>query len=385
MIRKAKFENFKGLRSVEVTFDSPFTVLVGPNGSGKTSVLEGIEFLITSWSQPQLKRYVDGSGTSLDHFRTMGPQTIVKLQISDEADNGFGHRSNAPDQRPPTAVFRITSGKVDIDVPKQNEQIPYGPSLRPHYRSPEIAKPSITQATPPPVSLEGAGLPSLLGYLKLRDDELFDRIEEHFCRVIPNVKKLRIDRSQGGGGTAGEMLLFDTTLAAKVPAEQMSDGTLYILALIVAILGPHRPKTLLIDDIDLRLHPKAQYELVTLLKEFLKEFPDLQIIATSHSPYMLDKLEPNEVRVTGLGADGSVVVARLDEHPSFEKWKASMSPGEFWSHTGEEWLKDLRGSTPNSTSHSITIFADGSSQMALPFLVTNVGLANTGERGASAP
>ena len=36
----------------------------------------------------------------------------------------------------------------------------------------------------------------------------------------------------------------------------MSDGTLCILALVVAILGPHRPRTLLIDDIDLRLHPK---------------------------------------------------------------------------------------------------------------------------------
>ena len=33
MIRKAKLENFKGLRSVEVTFDSGFTVIVGPNGS----------------------------------------------------------------------------------------------------------------------------------------------------------------------------------------------------------------------------------------------------------------------------------------------------------------------------------------------------------------
>ena len=87
---------------------------------------------------------------------------------------------------------------------------------------------------------------------------------------------------------------------------------------------------------------------MTLLKQYLREFPDLQIIATSHSPYILDKLEPNEVRVTGLGDDGSVVVARLDEHPSFEKWKASMTPGEFWSHTGEEWLKNLGRSVPKS-------------------------------------
>src|SRR4051794_38247852 len=45
MIHRAKFQNFKALRDVEVTFDSRLTVLVGPNGSGKTSILQGIHFL----------------------------------------------------------------------------------------------------------------------------------------------------------------------------------------------------------------------------------------------------------------------------------------------------------------------------------------------------
>lgn len=350
MIKKAKFENFKGLRSVDVTFDSPFSVLVGPNGSGKTSVLQGIELVIAAWSGQQFQSILGDRARSLETVRTINGPTELSLQILDRSHNGFGFgiTSATPGHVPPGALLRIESGKVAASEHQPSKPIPYGPVLRPHYRSSEIARPSITQATPPPVSVEGAGLPSLLGYLKLRDDELFDRVEEHFCHVIPNVKKLRIDRSHGGGGAAGEQLLFDTSLASKVPADQMSDGTLYILALVVAILGPHRPKTLLIDDIDLRLHPKAQYELVTLLRQFLNEFPDLQIIATSHSPYILDKLAPNEVRVTGLGDDGSVVVARLDEHPSFEQWKASMSPGEFWSHTGEEWLKSLSRSALTS-------------------------------------
>src|SRR5437762_14213584 len=45
MIHHASFRNFKALRNVEITFDSRLTVLVGPNGSGKTSVLQGIHFL----------------------------------------------------------------------------------------------------------------------------------------------------------------------------------------------------------------------------------------------------------------------------------------------------------------------------------------------------
>jgi len=224
----------------------------------------------------------------------------------------------------------------------------FGPTLRPQFLASEIAKPTLTNATPPEVQPSGLGLPALLGYLKLRDDELFDRVEECFHGILHHVTKLRVDEKASNGQPAPKSILFDTTYAKRVPAEQMSDGTLYILALIVAVLGPHRPKTLLIDDIDMRLHPKAQYELVTLLKKFLDEFPDLQIIATSHSPYILDKLEPNEVLVTGLGEDGSVVIAPLTDHPDFARWKDSMSPGEFWSHTGEEWLKKLKRSDPTS-------------------------------------
>src|SRR4051794_22939565 len=45
MIHRGKFQNFKALRDVEVTFDSRLTIIVGPNGSGKTSVLQGIRYL----------------------------------------------------------------------------------------------------------------------------------------------------------------------------------------------------------------------------------------------------------------------------------------------------------------------------------------------------
>ncbi len=354
MIRKAKFENFKGLRDVEITFDSRFTVLVGPNGTGKTSVLQGVEILLQTGLRP------DGSNW-LEAYLGRDKSKSLSIQFSDQAGDGIRlvHPTVERTQFLDTpagnsggyfGMYRasVITGHSETLAPRYEigHTRNFGTVLRPAFQSSEIANPIITNATPPPVSQSGAGLPALLGYLKLRDDELFADIERHFCTLLPNIRKLRVDEQGGNGQAAPKALLFDTTYAQKVPAHHMSDGTLYILALIVAVLGPHRPKTLLIDDIDMRLHPKAQYELVTLLKKFLDEFPDLQIIATSHSPYILDKLEPNEVRVTGLGDDGSVVIAPLTDHPAYEKWKDSMSPGEFWSHTGEEWLKKLKRSAP---------------------------------------
>lgn len=99
---------------------------------------------------------------------------------------------------------------------------------------------------------------------------------------------------------------------------------------------------MLLDDLDRGLHPRAQRELVSLLRQLLSEQRNLQIIATTHSPYLLDNLKASEVRLTALHEDGTTAVARLDEHPEFEKWKDDFAPGEFWSAVGEEWVTRLR-------------------------------------------
>lgn len=115
-----------------------------------------------------------------------------------------------------------------------------------------------------------------------------------------------------------------------------------VVGLLSVLFGPNSPNVLLLDDLDYALHPKGQMELVGLLRGVLDEFPDLQIIATAHSPYILDKLQWNEVRVTSLKSDGSAICKPLTDHPDFDRWKESMSPGEFWTTFYEDWLTKTR-------------------------------------------
>lgn len=67
--------------------------------------------------------------------------------------------------------------------------------------------------------------------------------------------------------------------------------------------------------------------------------PDLQIVATSHSLDFLSELPTSAIRVMTLRADGGAICGRLVDHPDFARWKDAMTPGEFWSHTGEDWLR----------------------------------------------
>jgi hypothetical protein len=165
------------------------------------------------------------------------------------------------------------------------------------------------------------------------------------------LEKVDIDKKtyyrQVTRSVSGFELVADMVGAPGVPAHALSGGTLITIGLLTVLTGPRRPNLVLLDDVETSLHPKALGDLVAQLRSILDRFPDMQIVATSHSPYMLDHLKPEEVRVSTLNAEGHALFGRLSDHPEFDKWKDVMKPGEFWSTFGEKWV-DKEARQPNA-------------------------------------
>lgn len=380
MIHRAKFQNFKALRDVEITFDSRLTVLVGPNGSGKTSVLQGIHFFCLGFrnqpsalSYPQMpellfSRGAEGEmilelsadlGSDKYHhiryragFQSLGErggvnQYMTRTEVAESAD--------APDD----AWVLLPSG-----VPRGTKLVTSFLRLDPtQLAAVSIPQPQILSG----IEENGAGCASVLASLALSDPVKFQLLLTELKKVIPTVHGLRfwrvpvqrLDREtvkiDGDELTrhvtreyTGEQLVFDFDSALNVPAVMVSEGTLLVTGLLATMISNSNPRTLLIDDLDHCLHPKAQMELIGVLRKLLEKYPDLQIIATSHSPYILDKLKPNEVRVMAIQDDGSAICKPLTDHPDFERWKESMSPGEFWTTFYEDWLTKTHKPQPVS-------------------------------------
>jgi hypothetical protein len=80
--------------------------------------------------------------------------------------------------------------------------------------------------------------------------------------------------------------------------------------------------------------------LVEVIGQILQKYPDLQLLATSHSPYLLNYLSPEQVRIMTADPDGYARCGRLTDHPKFPTWKEEMDPGEMWSLFGEKWLAE---------------------------------------------
>jgi predicted ATPase len=196
----------------------------------------------------------------------------------------------------------------------------------------------------------------------LSQPDRFHELQEHLRFVIPAVRRVRFNRVPVNRTETevvavenarlsrfvtreymGDQLILDFQGASDIPAHLTSEGTILTLGLITALLGPQGPTLVLLDDLDHGLHPRAQRKIVPLLRKILEEDPDLQIIATTHSPYIVDELDPKEVRITWTGEDSVTRCDRPDSHPDFDRWKDEMWPGEFWSLVGEEWVANGQG------------------------------------------
>ena len=123
-----------------------------------------------------------------------------------------------------------------------------------------------------------------------------------------------------------------------VPADLLSEGTLFAFGIHAVLHQRQPPRILLMDDIDRGLHPKAQRALIQQLQK-ISTSGDPQIVLSTHSPYVLDELPAESVRVVRSDRSGGTHVRALVLHPEWQEWESSMTSGEFWTYVGEDWLE----------------------------------------------
>lgn len=383
MIRRAWFEEFRALRKVSVEL-APLTVFVGPNGSGKSSVLEGIHYpLRVAWQPIQQALQGPWRPDRLRNTRATEPMRLgvsfagavessLELEVVPEAEDD--------ETRPGAAPYRASMRAKVGNALAESEWDPSHPLLRDlsddfgamkrgagravflRLSARSLAEAHYSEDEEPQMSATGEGLASVIADLWSNDFARRDAIMEGLRRVVPTVRQVRSERAKvvreetelitvGAEllprrrtvSNWGHRVVVDTTSGDSIPLVCASEGTVLALGLMTVLHGRKRPRTLLMDDLDKALHPKAQQDLVHMLREVMAADPELQILATSHSPFLLDALEHEEVRLTTLAEDGSVLCGALRDHPGFEQWKSLVKPGELWTSGLEDWLRSKRG------------------------------------------
>ena len=305
-------------------------MIAGPNGVGKSNALGALH---------------DFQGL---RSNSLGNRPCSQLTFKLAGNDSGGHLWAV--QKEPSSYNAFAD---DDEVP-ENDTLNGFVLLRPRT---ENLSPSYTEQIPPVLGPSGSELASVVANMMTSAPEAFQQLLATFKRVIPQVRGLRAAKEKltkvrkrkivvdereivfdEADEVTGDALRFDMLSKDDLPASQISDGTLIVLTILTAIFQSKRPSLLLIDDLESGLHPEAQEKLVGQIREIQKQFPDLQVIATTHSPYIINECKPKEVIIMASDTEGFCVAERLSEHPKADRMLKVLTTGEFWSSEGENWV-----------------------------------------------
>lgn len=378
MITSIRPQGFRGLNNEDVPL-RPFTVIVGPNGAGKTSILHAID----GAAQVLSGKSVVGAW-NLSVF-DLPRNSLAQVELSIPGfESVCWVIENTGNSLPATHIglnfppfnFAIRNGQIalenfagrEIPVEARNgvrglrEQLRTTGTL--NLNAAAIARGTIPMTEEIALAPDGANLGAVLLDLHVRRRHTFDLIENEFKRLVPSVLSINFERamipstetevtSLGTHGSvrtytrelAGYALRFKLKTGSGLSARQMSDGSLLTLAILTAAWASCDQDRgifpiLLIDGLEHALHPRAQAELAAAVWRASLCAPAMQVIATTHSPHVLDEILVENVVVVAPNAEGFGVAAPLSNHPDFERWKGQMKAGEFWAMVAEDWVTD---------------------------------------------
>lgn len=383
MIRQFNVENYKALRSVSLDL-SPMSLLIGPNDSGKSSVLEALAALCRSVDMPLARafggRWVDAElvwqrdaglevtlGASFDSDPypisytlscTFSRETTRESRLARE---GVRHGDAAPlDIRRGHISETSVSTRRDLESVDGNEHTARETvhaalsGVRQYRWVPEhLALPTMLDSGEP-FTLEptGFGLARCLDDLLGIDRSRFDELERRFAAYFPEVANILLVREPAYARAGGhdQPVLITTQGSGKgihfalsgsgvsIPASQASDGTLLVLAYLTVLYMPQPPRALLIEEPENGVHPKRLQDVLKIVRELVEGQQHTQVIMTTHSPYVLDLFTPSEVILCGKQLDGAVVVTRLSDSEVVAQQSGVFTLGEIWTAEGDDAL-----------------------------------------------
>lgn len=356
-IEYLKVRNFRALRDVEFKDLTPLTVLLGPNGSGKSTVFDVFAFLAEcfefglrrAWDKrgraKELKtRGGDGPVTIEIKYRERGYPLITYHLAVDERGGApvvveewlrwkrgshgqpfrfldyreglgsavSGERPDEEDQRVETPLK--SADLLAVNALGQFAEHPRVAALRDFitgwyvsYLSADSARGQPEAGPQDRLSRTGDNLANVIQFLAEQHPQRLESIFAVLRQRVPRIESVLSETMPDG-----RLLLQikDAPFSHPVLARFASDGTLKMLAYLVMLNDPSPPPFIGIEEPENFLHPRLLPELA---EECRAAIAQTQLLVTTHSPFFLNGLRPEEVRVLWRDAHGYTQTQRAGD------------------------------------------------------------------------
>lgn len=324
-ITRVKIRNYKSIAACDLEL-SRFQFLVGPNGTGKSNFLDAIHFVSEALDTTLEHALHRRGGINEVRRRSRGHPTHFSIQLNFNTtaghvghyafrigsakeglfevqyekfsflgQNGLGGHHFTVDNG------RVVESSLDVLPPYSKDRlylfaVSGFEAIRPVYDAlvrmeffnlnPGVIRELQPADAGEKLKQDGRNLANIYGRLPKASR---DRVVQYLASLVPGISEVRHEQIAGN-----ETLRFYQAVRGdknnwKFYARSMSDGTLRALALLVAILQERKeaknPSLIGIEEPEIALHPAGA---AILMDALLEASSQRQILATSHSPDILD-------------------------------------------------------------------------------------------------
>ena len=397
-IEKLTIRNFKKFAEQTFDFHKQFTLLVGENGAGKTSVLDALAVAIGLWHNvapgrgwrniltEEIRLEPDLAGDRVRFTRKLPTAITAVGQIGGQdgliwtrmIKEGGRRTTNAEALQAELAIIELAKASLD-----HTELLP----VLAYYGAGRAWLPTnkrLSGKTSLDKALQFAAYHHCLD-TRIRDRELnewvlletaaangygtgrpgFRAVKQAVLGCIPGADGLRFDADLKQivlSINGSEQPFYNLSAGQRMMLALVADIAIKAVTLNSYLFGPKHaaaddpmqlliltPGMVLIDELDVHLHPSWQRRVATDLK---RTFPMIQFVCTSHSPQVIGEVSREEVRLmaqegikrpsVAYGADSNWLLDHVMEGASSETPAARKLEAEVEDAIAEYRLKDAR-------------------------------------------
>jgi len=334
MLRHLQIRNFRSISEATVELGR-LNVLVGLNGAGKSNFLDALAFVSDCLSESVELAFKNRGGIaavrrkSAGHPYNIGLRLIIELGDGTSADYSFeisarpGERFEIAKER--CVVRRLMEDDVAFET-KGGEFVTPIPGIQPKLAPNRLALFAASAVEPfrvvfefltdmhvysiaPPrlreyqesdsgdvLKRDGSNAAAVLKRLEDAEDKIaFERVQGLLSEAVSGIVGIE-HVAVGQKGTIGFRQDIGAESAWTFEALNMSDGTLRLLGLLLAVYQDNRSPLIAIEEPESSVHPAITELIVQVLVDAARE---RQILITTHSPDLLDSedLRDDQIRV----------------------------------------------------------------------------------------
>lgn len=339
-IRRLEVENYGCIRKASFAL-SPLHAFIGPNDSGKSTVLRALRT-----AAQFAAGYFEGAAGNWAPFDPMfaptKPGAAITLRFPDDLAYGIRNLDGAYDLHESVLVgsTEVAGGSgarawnnrgllQQNDIPEAakdpvatvRNRITQGTMVRFDPDSLRVPAPLIPESQGIAFADErGAGLASVFDAIMNRDAESFARVQAGVRKLFPSVSKVGLINTS----ESLKEIAVTLTDGTRVGAKAMSEGLLYYLG-FAAVQYVDGSRLFLIEEPENGLHPARISEVMAVLREMSKTS---QVVIATHSPLAVNALQAHEVSVLTRDPEQGTQTVLLADTPNYAERSASYLNGE---------------------------------------------------------